>query len=173
MKIFGLILLVILFSSCEKKQKKERELEENTEIKLTESLSKSLTGNIKYTLEFPDTLRVNESYQAVFKFNSPFDAIVDPMVDTITFRTIKLSYYKPLELGTKINEDDIVLKDSVYIPNKLFVLGNIKFDKKGKFLFLVLIEDEIMYNYYNKGLRDSVHIDRIFEEIKKEVIVID
>ena len=46
MKIFGLILLVILFSSCEKKQKKERELEENTEIKLTESLSKSLTGNI-------------------------------------------------------------------------------------------------------------------------------
>jgi len=171
MKSIGIFLLVILLYSC---QKKKNQHEEYKGIHLTESISESLSGNITYTLDLPDTLRVNELYDAVFKFNSPFDAIIEPMVDTINFRSIKFSYYQPIKLGNKILERDIVLKDSVYIPNKLFILGNVKFEEKGKYLFLVSIEDKIMYNYYNShGKRDSVHFDRIFEEIKKVVVVIE
>ncbi|MCS4237831.1 hypothetical protein M2306_000592 [Myroides gitamensis] len=175
MRIVSFFLIVLLFFSCERKQEKKDEFEEYKGIQLTESFSKSLGGNISYTLELPDTLKVNQAYQAIFKFDSPFDTILDPMVsDSIKFRTIKLSYYKPIKIETEILKEDIVLKDSVYIPNKLFTLGNIRFKEKGKYLFLVLIEDEIMYNYYNKhGKRDSVHLDRIFEEIKKEVVVIE
>ncbi|WP_156424178.1 hypothetical protein [Myroides odoratus] len=175
MRIVSLIFVIILLSSCEGKQGKKEEFEEYKGIQLTESFSKSLGGNISYTLEFPDTLKVNQAYQAIFKFDSPFDTIVAPMVsDSIKFRTIKLSYYEPIKIKTEILKEDIVLKDSVYIPNKLFTLGNIRFKEKGKYLFLVLIEDEIMYTYYNKhGKRDSVHLDRIFEEIKKEVVVME
>ncbi|QQU04950.1 hypothetical protein [Myroides odoratus] len=172
MKVIGLFLIVILLLSC---KKKEKQPEEYKGIQLTESLSESLSGNITYTLNLPDTLKVNELYDAIFKFDSPFDTIVDPMVsDSIKFRTIKFSYYQPLKIGNKIMENDIVLKDSVYIPNKEFILGNVKFKEKGKFLFLVSIEDQIMYNFYNnQGKRDSIHFDRIFEEIKKEVVVIE
>lgn len=171
MKKIGIFLIMIMFYSCEKKGNQP---EEYKGIQLTESLSESLGGNINYTLELPDTLKVNQPYDAVFYFDSPFDTIVEPMVDTINFRSIKFSYYKPIKLGNKILKSDIVLKDSVYIPNKEFILGNVKFEEKGRYLFLVLIEDQIMYNFYNnKGKRDSIHFDRIFEEIKKEVVVIE
>ncbi len=172
MRVISLFVIMIFFLSCEKKKGQS---EEHKGIQLTESLSESLSGNITYILDLPDTLRVNELYDAIFNFDSPFDTIVDPMVsDSIQYRTIKFSYYQPLKLGNKILESDIVLKDSVYIPNKEFILGNIKFDEKGKYLFLVSIEDQIMYNFYNdKGKRDSIHFDRIFEEIKKEVVVIE
>lgn len=172
MRIVNLFLVFLFLTSCNKK--KEDFFEKYKGIKLTESISKSLGGNISYRLDFPDTVRVNQPYEAIFEFDSPFDKIVEPMEDTITYRSIKLSYFNPIKLGNKILESDIVLKDSVYIPNKEFILGNVRFNEKGKFLFSVLIEDKIMYNYYNSnGKRDSVHFDRIFEEIKKEVVVIE
>lgn len=170
MRIVYLLLIAIVFFSCIKKQQEKDEFEEYKGLQLTESLSKSLKGNISYTLELPDTLKVNQPYQAVFKFDSPFDTIVDPMVsDSIKFRILTLFYYKPIKVGVKNKDDDFVIKDSVYIPNKLFTLGNIKFEEKGKYVFLVLMEDQIMYNFYKEGKRDSIHYDRIFEEISKKL----
>lgn len=169
MKILILILIFFFLSSCEKK----KEFEEYKGIKLTESRTKTLRGNINYTLDLPDTLKVNQSYDVVFKFDSPFDKIVAPMVDTVNFRTITMFYYEPIREGIKNDDSAFKAKDSILIPNKLFILGNFKIKKEGKYLFLVMIHDEIMYNYYNNtGKRDSIHYDRIFEEITKEVLVV-
>lgn len=173
MKIVSFFLIVVLFFSC--KEKKVDQFEEYKEIRLTESRSKNLHGNISYTLTLPDTLKISQPYDIVFNFDSPFDTIVDPMVvDSLKFRTLTMFYYNPIKVGVKNKNDVFKAKDSILIPNKHFTLENLKFEEKGKYLFLVLIFDEIMYNYYNsEGLRDSVHFDRIFEEIKKEVVVID
>ncbi|MBB1149451.1 hypothetical protein H4K35_04755 [Myroides sp. NP-2] len=172
MRIVSLFLLLLI--SCEKKQKKEDFYEEYNGMQLTESRTKTLRGNITYTFDLPDTLKVNQAYDIVFKFDSPFDTIVDPMVDTINFRTITMFYYNPIKVGERNEDIAFKAKDSILIPNKLFTLGNFKIEDKGKYLFFVVIHDEIMYNYFNdKGKRDSVHFDRIFEEIKKEVVVIE
>lgn len=174
MRIVSLFLFLILFISCEKKRKKEEFYEEYKGMQLTESRTKTLRGNIAYTLDLPDTLKLNQPYDVVFKFNSPFDTIVSPMVDTINFRTITMFYYNPIKVGVRNIDAAFKAKDSILIPNKLFTLGNFKIEEKGKYLFLVVIHDEIMYNYYNdKGKRDSIHYDRIFEEITKEVVVIE
>src|SRR5690606_1180765 len=117
--------------------------------------------------------RINKSYNAIFKFDSPFDKIVEPFEDTVNFRTITFFYYNPIEIGRK-NKNGLMLKDSILISNKEFVLQNIKFSKKGNFLFLAMIEDQIMYNFYNKvGKRDSIHIERKIMEIKKEIVIIE
>ncbi|WP_286462596.1 hypothetical protein [Myroides sp. 1372] len=174
MRIVSLIFMMTLLSSCERKQEKKDKFEEYKGMQLTETLSESIRGNISYTLELPDTLRVNQPYDAVFNFDSPFDTIVDPMVqDSIKFRILTMFYYKPIKVGVKNNNSDFVIKDSIYIPNKEFILGNVRFKEKGRYLFLVLIEDQIMYNFYKEGKRDSIHYDRIFEEITKEVVVIE
>lgn len=175
MRLIGFLLLVVILYSCEKKQKKGDYFEEYKDMQLTESRTKSIHGNISYAFDLPDTLRVNQPYDIVFKFDSPFDTIVEPMVsDSLKFRAITMFYYKPIKVGVKNKESDFVIKDSIYIPNKLFTLENFRVEEKGKYLFLVLIEDQIMnYHYNDEGKNDSVHFDRIFEEIKKEIVVID
>ena len=175
MRLVSLFLIVILFFSCEKKKQDKDKFDEYKGMQLTESRTKTMRGNITYTLDLPDTLRVNQSYDIVFKFDSPFDTIVEPMVsDSLKYRVITMFYYKPIKVGVKNKDSDFVIKDSTYIPNKLFTLGNFKIEEKGKYLFLVLIEDQIMYyNYNENGKNDSVHFDRIFEEITKEVVVIE
>ncbi|WP_410880207.1 hypothetical protein [Myroides sp. DW712] len=175
MRLISLLLLVLVLSSCEKKQKKEDNFAKYKDMQLTESRTKSINGNIGYTFDLPDTLRVNQPYDIVFKFDSPFDTIVDPMVsDSLKFRAITMFYYKPIKVGVRNKGSDFVIKDSIYIPNKQFTLENFKIEEKGKYVFLVLIEDQIMnYHYNDVGKNDSVHFDRIFEEIKKEVVVIE
>ncbi|MDR0228908.1 MAG: hypothetical protein LBI72_07580 [Flavobacteriaceae bacterium] len=175
MRIISVFLVLLFLISCSKTQKKEEELEKYNGMTLTESRSKTLKGNISYTLDLPDTLKVNQAYEAGFKFDSPFDKIVEPMVsnDSLKFRIITMFYFKPIKVGVKNKESDFVIKDSIYIPNKEFTLENFKIGEKGKYVFLVLIEDKIIYYYYSKGIRDSIHYDRIFEEITKEVVVIE
>lgn len=174
MRLISLLTVMIMISSCTKKTK-VNDFEEYRGMKLTESRTKSIHGNISYTLDLPDTLRVNQLYDVVFNFNSPFDTIVDPMVsDSLKFRAITMFYYKPIKVGVKNKDSDFVIKDSMYIPNKQFILGNFKIEDTGKYVFLVLIEDQIMnYHYNSEGKNDSVHFDRIFEEITKEVVVIE
>ncbi|MCP1995051.1 hypothetical protein [Flavobacterium sp. HSC-61S13] len=170
-----ILTLLMLCVSCKKEKKNTDLFDKYKGIQLTETRSESLENNIKYSLEFPDTLKVNQAYDAVFEFESDFDTIVAPMVvDSIKFRTITLYYYNPVRIGVRNKESDLVLRDSILIPNKKFTLGNVKFTEKGKYLFLALIEDEIMYNFYNaEGIRDSVHFNRKIQEVKKEVVVIE
>jgi len=166
MKIVISIIIIYLLFSCNNKENISGEYKN---VKLTESIS----DDVRYTLIFPDTLRINKSYNAIFKFDSPFDKIVEPFEDTVNFRTITFFYYNPIEIGRK-NKNGLMLKDSILISNKEFVLQNIKFSKKGNFLFLAMIEDQIMYNFYNKvGKRDSIHIERKIMEIKKEIVIIE
>lgn len=168
------VLLILLFLSCNRLKENEEIPEKYRGIEITENSSKTVENNIKYTLELPDTLKVNQAYDAVLRFESEFDTIVEPMVDSVNFRTIMFYYYNPVKIGVRNESRKLLVKDSVLIPNKEFVLGNVKFNEKGNYLFLALIEDEIMYSFYNnKGLRDSVHFDLKSQEIKKEVVVID
>ncbi|MCP1997524.1 hypothetical protein [Flavobacterium sp. HSC-61S13] len=171
---FLLLMFLLISISCKKDRDEMILFEKYKGIKLTEKRSKLSENSIKYALVFPDTVKVNQAYEAIFRFSSDFDNIVEPMVDTVNFRTITFNYYLPIKIGNKIENHDIVLKDSILIPNKLFVLENVRFTEKGSFVFLALIEDRIMYNFYNdSGKRDSIHYDRKIQEIKKKVVVID
>lgn len=167
------VLFILFLLSCDRLKEKEGIPEDYKGIEITETRSKTVRNNIKYTLDLPDTLKVNQAYDAVLRFESEFDTIVEPMVDSINFRTIMFYYYNPVKIGVRNENRELLVKDSVLIPNKEFVLGNVKFNEKGNYLFLALIEDEIMYSFYNKEVRDSVHFDLKSQEIKKEVIVID
>ncbi len=173
-KYFLLLLFLMLLISCKKDRHEKIFFEKYKGIKLTEKRTKLSENSIKYALAFPDTVKVNQPYEAIFRFSSDFDTIVEPMVDTVVFRTITFNYYLPIKIGDKIENHDIVLKDSILIPNKLFVLENVRFTEKGSFVFLASIDDRIMYNFYNdSGKRDSIHYDRKIQEIKKKVVVID
>lgn len=165
------ILSIMLMVSCtENKKQNNKDYEEYKNLKITEDISKN---DIKYELIFPDTIKRGEAYDAVLYFESDFDTIVEPMKDKFKHRIITFYYYEPVEYPLTKNQNNLILKDSVFIPNKKFVLGNVKFAEVGEQIFSASVKDEIMYSYYTGKHRDSVHFSRKIQEITKKVVVVN
>ncbi len=173
-KILTFVLIFLLFS-C-KKEKDENAMYKD--LKISSENPRPLYNQLKYRITFPDTVQVNKPYQATIKFESDFDTIIDPIqyidvIDTTKIRTIIFYQFEPVE-PSKTPKGNLILKDSTFVPNKKFTTKNIIFKKKGKFTFFGLINDEIMYNFYdNKGKRDSVHFARREQQVFKDVVVIE
>ncbi len=173
-KILTFVLILFLFS-C-KKEKDENAMYKD--LKISSENPEPPYNQLKYRITFPDTVQVNKPYQATIRFESDFDTIlppvqIDAVSDSTKTRLITFYHYVPVKPSMK-NENDLILKDSTFIPNREFLVKNIVFKEKGTFTFCGLIYDEIMYNFYdNKGKRDSVHFARKKQQVFKDVVVID
>ncbi len=170
-KILTFVLIFLLFS-CKK------EIDKNAmykELKISSENPEPPYNQLKYRMTFPDTVQVNKSYHAIIRFESDFDTIIDPIqyidvIDTTKIRTIIFYQFEP----TKKPKENLILKDSIFVPNKEFLVKNIVFKEKGKFTFCGLINDEVVFEFYDsKGKRDSVHISRRKQQVFKDVVVID
>src|SRR5690554_267999 len=169
--LIALCLCISLFS-C-KKEEKTNNVDTNTESK------EESYNQLNYTFNLPDTVIVNKPYQATIEFKSDFDTIIDPLQaggaaleDPTKDRLI--TFYRFESFKHTMKPTELVIIDTAFVLNKSFDINNIVFKEKGEFVFCGLIEDRIMYNHYNeKGIRDSVHFDRLKQEIFKNVVVID
>ncbi|WP_448606647.1 hypothetical protein [Paenimyroides ceti] len=171
-KILIFVLMILLYS-C---KKDEEEIDKD--LKITSENPQPPFRQLKYKMVFPDTIQVNKPYEATIVFESDFDTIIEPIqyievIDTTKIRVITFYQFEPIKSPMK-DENDLILKDSMFVPNKEFNVKNIVFKEKGTFTFCGLIYDEVMYNYYdNKGKRDSIHFTRRKQQIFKNVVVID
>lgn len=172
MKIFKIFLVSFIMFSC-------KDNNPYLGIKIGETKNKYPYKDLKYKLQLPDTVIKDKLYNISLTFESDFDKIIDSYLvdgalnDTTKTRVITFYQFYPLKSPLK-DSDELVLKDSIFVTNKKFNINNITFNKTGEYVFCGLIEDEIMYNYYNKvGVRDSVFFDRRKQQVFKKVIVID
>lgn len=172
---FSGLLAILILCSCTKKQEHNPYLD----IKISEDNPEVPYKQLEYKMIFPDTVLVNKPYKATIEFKSDFDTIIPPIQidealdDTTKTRLITFYYFEPIKspMGSETN---LTLIDSAFVLNEYFELENIIFKEKGEFTFCGLLEDRIMYNYYNeKGIRDSVHFARKKQQIFKKVVVID
>lgn len=168
-----IILLTLFLTSCVDRREKNKDYLKYKDIKITEDVPKTVHNDIKYELILPDTIKKGTSYDAIFNFKSEFDNITDPMKDSLRYRIITFYYFEPLKSPIKKEGVDLHIKDSIFIPNKKFILGNVKFKESGEHIFAALIKDEIMYSYYTGKHRDSVHFSRKMQQVFKKVVVID
>jgi len=169
-KIFFIILSLFLISCDKNKTQKNNIYEKYRGLKITEDISQN---DIKYELIFPDTIQKGEIYDAILHFESDFDTIAEPMKDKLKHRIITFYYYEPVKYPLPKNGRNVTIQDSMFIPNKKFILGNIKFNESGEYLLSAAIKDEIMYSYYTDKHRDSVHFSRKTQDISKKVVVIE
>ncbi len=171
-KILIFVFIILLYSCKKDKQEIDKE------FKISSENPEPPYNQLKYRITFPDTVQVNKPYQATIRFESDFDTIIEPIqyinkIDSTKSRIITFYYFDHIKSPMK-EENDLIIKDSMFIPNKEFLVKNIVFKEKGTFTFCGLIYDEIMYNFYdNKGKRDSVHFARKKQQIFKDVVVID
>jgi len=170
--VFSLSTLAILFS-C-----KNGESSINEEAKISsENLPVPANNELRYKIQLPDTVHLNNSYKATIKFESDFDTIMPPVQvdasDSTKVRLITFYHYEPIKYPM-LPEGYMALKDSTFIVNKSFDVDNIVFKEKGEFVFYGRIRDLIMYNHYNeKGIRDTVHFEERKQDILKKVVVVD
>ncbi|MDN3706156.1 hypothetical protein QW060_03345 [Myroides ceti] len=168
-----IFVLMILLCSC---KKDNEDIDEN--LKITSENPQPPYNQLKYKMIFPDTIQLNRPYEATIVFESDFDTIlppvqIDAISDSTKTRLITFYQFEPIKSPMK-DENDLILKDSMFVLNKKFSVKNIVFKEKGTFTFCGLIFDEVMYNYYdNKGKRDSIHFTRRKQQIFKNVVVID
>jgi len=170
--IFLIFLGTFALLSC-KKEEKTNNVDTNAE---TESKEESY-NQLKYTINLPDTVIVNKPYQAIIKFESSFDSIIDPVQinphDPNKMRLITFYNYEPVKSSAKSNEN-LILIDSTFVLNKNFDVNNIIFKEKGEFDFCGLVLDEIRYKEFTKeGVITSIHYEERKQEIRKKVVVID
>jgi|SRR5690554_242414 len=174
MKQAVIILIVCTFYfSC---KKEEKNITDEREI-ATEN-QQSFYDQLDYKFNLPDTVTVNKLYSATIEFESDFDKIIPPIQVSSalndTTKTRVITFYRFESFKHTMKPTELVIIDTAFVLNKSFDINNIVFKEKGEFVFCGLIEDRIMYNHYNeKGIRDSVHFDRLKQEIFKNVVVID
>jgi len=170
--LIALCLCISLFS-C-KKEEKTNNVDTNTESK------EESYNQLNYTFNLPDTVIVNKPYQATIEFKSDFDTIIDPLQaggaaleDPTKDRLITFYHYKPVKSTVKSNEN-LILIDSTFVLNKSFQVDNIVFKEKGEFVFCGLILDKMRYQGYNEqGILSSVRFERLKQQIRKKVVVVE
>ena len=173
-KVLIFVVMVLLYS-CKKEVDKDAMYKE---IKISSENPQPPYNQLKYKMIFPDTIQINKAYEATITFESDFDTIlppvqIDAISDSTKTRLITFYHYKPIKSPMN-DENNLILKDSMFVLNKEFDVKNIVFKEKGTFTFCGLIYDQIMYNFYdNKGKRDSVHFAIRKQQIFKNVVVID
>ncbi len=173
-KILIFVLMILLYS-CKKEVDKDAIYKD---LKISSENPQPPYNQLKYKMIFPDTIQLNKPYEATIVFESDFDTIIEPIqyiekIDTTRVRTIIFYQFEPIE-SSKKTKGNFVVKDSVFVPNKEFSVKNIVFKEKGAFTFCGLINDVIVFEFYDdRGKRDSVHIARRKQQIFKNVVVID
>ena len=116
-----------------------------------ENLMSSLTADFK----FPKNIYTHKKYKGRITFyNSAFDTVVLPRIDTTKFRFI---IYKPFE--PQINKEGFVpvFKDSILLENN-YIDIEFEFDKPGIYNIGGFARDAMMIGYYSLNRRDSVRI---------------
>ena len=171
-----IVSLCIFFFSCEKKSEKNPYLD----IKISSEITQAPYDQLEYTFNLPDTVLVNKLYKATIEFKSDFDTIIDPLQaggaaleDPTKDRLITFYHYKPVKSTVKSNEN-LILIDSTFVLNKSFQVDNIVFKEKGEFVFCGLILDKMRYQGYNEqGILSSVRFERLKQQIRKKVVVVE
>lgn len=116
-----------------------------------EKVKSSLTADFM----FPDNIYTHKKYRGRITFyNSAFDTIVRPRIDTANFRFI---IYKPFE--SQISKEDFVpiFKDSILLEDNSIDI-EFEFDKPGIYNVGGFARDALMVGYYSSNRRDSVRI---------------
>src|SRR5690554_2006391 len=165
-KPFIALCLCISLFSCEKK--------------VSNGFPEILFDELEYKFNLPDTLIANKLYSATIEFKSDFDKIIDPLQaggdalkDSTKSRLIYFYYYQPTPSPVK-SISQLVLIDSTFVLNKSFDVNNIVFKEKGEFIFNGLIKDELMLSHYNEeGILNGVRFDRLKQQIRKKVVVVE
>lgn len=174
-KLILTLTIPFILVSCNKEAKNDP----YKDLKTSSNNSEVSNDDLKYKIILPDTVKVNKKYTARVNFESEFDSIASPIIvdealnDTTKTRLVTFYHFEPTEFPAN-SERPLILIDSTFVTNKSFVVENVLFKEKGKYIFQGLIFDELMYNFYNdKGVRDSVHFERRKQQIFKKVVVVE
>lgn len=147
-KIFFIFCLQLLLVSCNKNDSKTNDL-------LLEGDKK----RIEYSIEFPDTLLINQTYNGVIKYKSPLDTIITVFGDEKKNRYTRFILATTNSVDYDFNYLKRIVKDTFgALNNREIPFYDIKFKQTG--------------TYYIDGIiNDIVSIDTVKEPTKKDYLV--
>ena len=156
-KIVYLIIILFIILGCSNDKKKE-------------SGDKQELSTLTAQFDFPTEIYTNRKYKGkITFFNTTFDTIVEPRIDTIKFRYI---IYKPFQISKSNEKFTPIFKDSVLLDNNTVDI-ELEFDKPGIYNIGGLARDVLMIGFYTGKVRDSVRLRENTVTLIKKIYVKD
>ena len=164
----GILSILLMFFSCGENVKKNDITNNNKQS--------SLSTEIEYNIEFPDTVQINKTYSGSINYKSVFDTITTDFGNKEKYRYV---IFRSL-VSDNINYDvaylSTIVKDTFgAVTNKIIPLKDIIFHKEGVFYIDGIIEDTAIIDLHKKN-EEGEDLERwLIKEFRatKKIVVID
>lgn len=170
-KIYGvIIILLMLFFSCGKIIKKKDDSSDTTNYQV------SKIAEMESTIEFPDTVFINEPYNGNVLYQGIFDTIITEFADKEKYRYVIFRSLKTDNINYDVEYLSTIVKDTFgAVTNRIIPLRNIVFDKTGVFYIDGIIEDTVIIDLHQKNNQGEDLERWLIKEFRatKKVVVID
>lgn len=162
-RLIIILLPILLFISCKK------EIE-------SKNVKNIIENPIEYSIEFPDTVIVNELNDGVIKYKSKLDTIITTFGDRQKNRYTRFILTATKNPNYDFKHLKLVVKDTFgAINNRSIPFYNIAFSKLGVYYLDGIINDNVLININRKD-QDGDNLSRFVEQevrVTKKVIVIN
>ena len=162
------ITFLILLLSCEKKTTKVNKEYNDERVS-------QLVG-AEYSMEFPDTVYRNQSYEGQIYYKGSFDTIITELVNKEKYRYILFRSLKSENVDYTVEHLKRIVKDTFgAVTNRIIPLNNVVFGNKGEFFIDGIIEDTVIIDSHEKN-EEGKNIEQLMRQefrITKKVVVID
>jgi hypothetical protein len=128
----SLILILTLLISCQKKEKKK-------------TLNRLQTAYVEFKVDFPDTVKLNKTYDGVIYFKSGLDSVITTFGDKKKNRYARFIVAKTHERINDVEELRKVVVDTFgALSNRKIPFYDIKFNKPGTYYLQGIIDDIVL-----------------------------
>ncbi|MBB1140688.1 hypothetical protein [Myroides sp. WP-1] len=166
--LFGVLCIFLMLFSCGKNTKKSNIIKNNKQS--------SLTLEIEYNIEFPDTVHINKAYSGSISYTSIFDTITTDFGNEEKYRYVIFRSLVSDSIDYDVAYLSTIVKDTFgAVTNKIIPLKDISFHKKGIFYIDGIIEDTAIINLHKKNEKGEDLERWLIKEFRatKKVVVID
>lgn len=162
-KIFVLCVMLSLFSCKDRK------------VDSIESNNTQIQKSITYTINFPDTVFVNQLNDGVIHYKSTLDTIIKTFGDSRKNRYTRFILTTTNNVEYDFENLKLIVKDSFgALNNREIPFYDIKFDKPGIYYIDGIIDDMVLLDTITKrkSKDDSLELVRNAERVTRKVVVI-